>query len=84
MGARQRRALRRQPSQRHDIRSVEAEAEGGDAHRISAAKSLFHRAIIAGTLADTAVAGQEPSRAIEAAEALLTRLGSRATSADAL
>ena len=36
------------------------------------------------TLADTAVTGQEPSRAIEAAEALLTRLGSRATSAEAL
>jgi len=49
-----------------------------------AAKNLFHRAIIMSTLADTAVTGQEPSRAIEAAEALLTRLGSRATSADAL
>ena len=49
-----------------------------------AAKNLFHRAIIMSTLADTAVTGQEPSRAIEAAEALLTRLGSRATSAEAL
>ena len=49
-----------------------------------AAKNLFHRAIIMSTLADTAVTGQEPSRAIEAAEVLLTRLGSRATSAEAL
>ena len=36
-----------------------------------AAKGLFHRAIIMSTLADTAVTGLEPARAVEAAEMLL-------------
>ena len=36
-----------------------------------AAKGLFHRAIIMSTLADTAVTGLEPARAVEAAELLL-------------
>ena len=40
-----------------------------------AAKGLFHRAIIMSTLADTAVTGLEPERAVEAAELLLRRLG---------
>ena len=39
-----------------------------------AAKGLFHRAIIMSTLADTAVTGLDPARAIEAGELLLTRL----------
>jgi para-nitrobenzyl esterase len=39
-----------------------------------AAKGLFHRAIIMSTLAETAVTGLEPARAIEAAELLLGRL----------
>ena len=39
-----------------------------------AAKGLFHRAIIMSTLAETAVTGLEPARAIEAAELLLRRL----------
>jgi para-nitrobenzyl esterase len=40
-----------------------------------AAQGLFHRAIIMSTLADTAVTGLEPERAVEAAELLLRRLG---------
>jgi para-nitrobenzyl esterase len=40
-----------------------------------AAKGLFHRAIIMSTLADTALTGLEPERAVEAAELLLARLG---------
>ena len=40
-----------------------------------AAKGLFHRAIIMSTLADTAVTGLAPERAVEAAELLLARLG---------
>jgi para-nitrobenzyl esterase len=39
------------------------------------ARGLFHRAIIMSTLADTAVTGLEPERAIEAAELYLARLG---------
>jgi para-nitrobenzyl esterase len=39
-----------------------------------AAKGLFHRAIIMSTLAETAVTGLEPARAIEAADLLLRRL----------
>ena len=42
-----------------------------------AAKGLFHRAIIMSTLADTAITGLEPERAVEAAELLLSRLGIR-------
>ena len=42
-----------------------------------AAKGLFHRAIIMSTLADTAITGLEPRRAVEAAELLLSRLGIR-------
>jgi para-nitrobenzyl esterase len=42
-----------------------------------AAKGLFHRAIIMSTLADTAITGLEPARAVEAAELLLSRLGIR-------
>jgi para-nitrobenzyl esterase len=40
-----------------------------------AAQGLFHRAIIMSTLADTALTGLPPERAIEAAELLLARLG---------
>jgi para-nitrobenzyl esterase len=40
-----------------------------------AARGLFHRAIIMSTLADTALTGLEPARAVEAAEQLLARLG---------
>ena len=40
-----------------------------------AARGLFHRAIIMSTLADTALTGLEPERAVEAAELLLRRLG---------
>ena len=40
-----------------------------------AAQGLFHRAIIMSTLADTALTGLEPERAVEAAELLLQRLG---------
>ena len=40
-----------------------------------AAKGLFHRAIIMSTLGDTAVTGQRPERAVEAADLLLQRLG---------
>ena len=39
-----------------------------------AARGLFHRAIIMSTLAETAVTGLEPARALEAAELLLRRL----------
>ena len=39
-----------------------------------AAKGLFHRAIVMSTLADTAITGLEPARAIDAAEQLLRRL----------
>ncbi len=46
-----------------------------------AAKGLFHRAIIMSTLADTAVTGLAPARAVEAAELLLSRLGIRAADA---
>ena len=42
-----------------------------------AARGLFHRAIIMSTLADTAITGLEPERAVEAAELLLSRLGIR-------
>ena len=48
------------------------------------AKGLFHRAIIMSTLADTAVTGLEPVRAVEAAELLLMRLGLKPSDADAL
>jgi para-nitrobenzyl esterase len=46
-----------------------------------AAKGLFHRAIIMSTLADTAITGLEPERAVEAVEVLLSRLGIRASDA---
>jgi para-nitrobenzyl esterase len=49
-----------------------------------AAKGLFHRAIIMSTLADTAVSGMEQTRAREAADLLLARLGVKTTNADAL
>ena len=49
-----------------------------------AAQGLFHRAIIMSTLAETAVTGQEPERAVEAAELLLARLDLKASTADAL
>ena len=49
-----------------------------------AAKGLFHRAIIMSTLADTAVTGLEPARAIEAAELLLARLDVTASNAERL
>jgi para-nitrobenzyl esterase len=39
-----------------------------------AAKGLFHRAIVMSTLAETAVTGLRPERAVEAAELLLRRL----------
>jgi para-nitrobenzyl esterase len=39
-----------------------------------AATGLFHRAIIMSTLAETAVTGLQPARAVEAAELLLKRL----------
>ncbi len=53
-----------------------------------AAKGLFHRAIIMSTLADTAVTGLAPARAVEAAELLLgasrrQRVGRGEASADA-
>jgi len=51
---------------------------------LPAAKNLFHRAIIMSTLVETAVTGQEPARAIEAAETLLARLGLNASNADTL
>jgi para-nitrobenzyl esterase len=49
-----------------------------------AAKGLFHRAIVMSTLSETAVTGQEPAKAVEAAELLLARLDSKASAADAL
>ena len=49
-----------------------------------AAKGLFHRAIIMSTLADTAVTGLAPARAVEAAELLLGRLGMKASDAERL
>ena len=49
-----------------------------------AAKGLFHRAIIMSTLADTAVTGLAPERAVEAAALLLARLGVRADEAERL
>ena len=49
-----------------------------------AAKGLFHRAIIMSTLADTAVTGLAPDRAVEAAELLLARLGIPAADAERL
>jgi para-nitrobenzyl esterase len=49
-----------------------------------AAKGLFHRAIIMSTLADTAITGLEPERAVEAADLLLSRLGIRPADASRL
>jgi para-nitrobenzyl esterase len=49
-----------------------------------AAKGLFHRAIIMSTLAETAITGQEPARAVEAAELLLSRLEVKAPDAERL
>jgi para-nitrobenzyl esterase len=49
-----------------------------------AAKDLFHRAIIMSTLADTAVTGLAPERALDAATRLLARLGLKPSTADAL
>jgi para-nitrobenzyl esterase len=51
---------------------------------LPAAKGLFHRAIIMSTLADTAVTGLAPARAVEAAEVLLARLGVKASDAERL
>jgi para-nitrobenzyl esterase len=51
---------------------------------LPAAEGLFHRAIIMSTLADTAVTGLEPARAIEAAELLLARLDLEASDAEQL
>ena len=48
------------------------------------AKGLFHRAIIMSTLADTAITGLDPARAVEAAGLLLARLGLKASDASAL
>ena len=48
------------------------------------AKGLFHRAIMMSTLADTAVTGLAPARAVEAAELLLTRLGVKGSDAERL
>jgi len=45
---------------------------------------LFHRAIIMSTLADTAVTGLAPERAVESAELLMTRLGIRPSDASRL
>ena len=49
-----------------------------------AAKGLFHRAIIMSTLADTAISGLEPARAVEATELLLRRLELTPQTADRL
>ena len=49
-----------------------------------AAKGLFRRAIIMSTLADTAVTGLAPARAVEAADLLLARLGVTAANAERL
>jgi len=49
-----------------------------------AAKGLFHRAIIMSTLADTAISGLEPARAVEATKLLLRRLELTAQTADRL
>ena len=49
-----------------------------------AARGLFRRAIIMSTLADTAVTGLAPERAVEAAELLLGRLGIRSSDASRL
>ena len=49
-----------------------------------AARGLFHRAIIMSTLAETAITGLDPERAVEAAELFLTRAGIRAGDADRL
>jgi para-nitrobenzyl esterase len=49
-----------------------------------AAKGLFHRAIIMSTLADTAISGLEPARAVEATELLLRRLDLTPQTADRL
>jgi len=60
---------------------------GGKAAMLTAfpaAKGLFHRAIIMSTLADTAVTGLAPARAVEAAELLLGRLGVTASNAERL
>jgi para-nitrobenzyl esterase len=51
---------------------------------VPAAKGLFHRAIIMSTLADTAISGLEPARAVEATELLLQRLELTPQSADRL
>jgi para-nitrobenzyl esterase len=48
------------------------------------AKGLFHRAIIMSTLADTAITGLDPARAVEAAELLLARLGLKVSDPSAL
>ncbi len=63
--------VRRRSGQRHDLRAVGRRRKDGDADGIPAAKGLFHRAIIMSTLADTAITGLEPERAVEAAELLL-------------
>jgi para-nitrobenzyl esterase len=49
-----------------------------------AARGLFHRAIIMSTLADTAVTGLPPERAVESAELLMARLGIRPSDASRL
>jgi para-nitrobenzyl esterase len=73
-----------------DPRNVTVFGQSGGGGKVAmltalpSAKGLFHRAIIMSTLADTAVTGLEPARAVEAAELLLTRLGLKAPDADAL
>ena len=68
VGPRQHRGIRRQPGQRDGLRPVGRRRQDLDADAMPAAKGLFHRAIIMSTLADTAITGLQPARAIEAAE----------------
>ena len=49
-----------------------------------AAKGLFHRAIIMSTLAETAITGLAPDRAVEAAELFLSRVGVKPADASRL
>ena len=77
--------IRRRSRQRHDLRAVGRRRQRSRCSpAFPAAKGLFHRAIIMSTLADTAVTGLAPPRAVEAAELLLGRLGVKALDADRL
>jgi len=49
-----------------------------------AARGLFHRAIIMSTLAETAITGLPPDRAVEAAELFLSRVGLKPADASRL